>query len=199
MKNRKKTIKTRKKVVSVAVKTILWSQIATHHTRTIVTRIAGRWVPKKKRFLRSCKMKIPFDLSTNSFLNFAFVMWIAFDYMLYLFFSNIPPNQGGKYSGFGYTMESNENNSMRPSQSFSLDNAVSSLTTVIIFYKCMVNILLKEIHYLFCDFITWKKSFLHPIDPFKMTDENLRSSFFEGTTSQAIHLLVLIVLENFCE
>ncbi|KAK7585847.1 hypothetical protein V9T40_000026 [Parthenolecanium corni] len=42
---------------------------------------------------------------------------------------NLPPSQGGKYSGFGYTVESNDNNSMRQAPAFTLDTAVSSLTT----------------------------------------------------------------------
>lgn len=47
-----------------------------------------------------------------------------------LYFSNVPPNQGGKYSGFGFTKDSVESKAIKQMPTFSIDNAVSSLTTV---------------------------------------------------------------------
>jgi len=53
-----------------------------------------------------------------------------------LFFSNIPPNQGGKYGGFGYQMDPPPKSS---SQEL-FDTAVSSLATVW-FFKMFIKFL----------------------------------------------------------
>lgn len=72
-------------------------------------------------------------------VEYQFLLYILLSlckYCLYLFICrNVPPNQGGKYAGFGYTMESMDNNSVRQAPAFMLDNAVSSLTTVIFCYS----------------------------------------------------------------
>lgn len=61
---------------------------------------------------------------------FIFLFRKIFHYSNFFEFRDVPPSQGGKYSGFGYTMESTENNALKPNPTLLLDNAVSSLTAV---------------------------------------------------------------------
>lgn len=107
------------------------------HTNQVATRVEAMVVIRAQMVLKMIKMlsllgdrwKTQADLSKcgNSYPEYiSTVLCNKIKSLLFCVYSNVPPNQGGKYSGFGYTMDAPPRST---SQEF-FDTAVSSLSSV---------------------------------------------------------------------